>query len=86
MKKSLIDTTELEYRKDGLMEEQKDIMKDEKLQEKLNQLLEIAKKHKNVLEDNEIIACFAGSKDFELTTEMMENIFDFLESNKVEVL
>ena len=68
------------------MEEQKDIMKDERFQEKLNQLLEIAKKHKNVLEDNEIIACFAGSKDIELTTEMMESIFDFLESNKVEVL
>ena len=68
------------------MEEQKDIMKDEKFQEKLQELLNIAKKHKNVIEDNEIIACFAGSKDIELTTEVMENIFDFLESKKVEVL
>lgn len=68
------------------MEEQKDIMKDEKFQAKLQELLNIAKKHKNVIEDNEIIACFSGSKDIELTTEVMENIFDFLESKKVEVL
>ena len=68
------------------MEEQKDIMKNEKFQEKLQELLDIAKKNKNVIEDNEIIAVFASGKDIELTTEVMESIFDFLESKKVEVL
>ena len=59
---------------------------DSKFQEKLQELLAIAKKKKNVIEDNEIIACFAGSKDVELTTERMVEIFDFLEANKVDVL
>lgn len=59
---------------------------DEKFQEKLNELLAIAKKKKNVIEDNEIIACFAGSRELELTTERMVEIFDFLEQNKVDVL
>ena len=68
------------------MEEQNNIANDAKFQEKLNQLLAIAKKKKNVIEDNEIIACFAESKDIELTTELMEQIFDFLESNKVDIL
>ena len=61
-------------------------MEDEKFQEKLQELLAIAKKKKNVIEDNEIIACFASSKDVELTTERMVEIFDFLEQNKVDVL
>lgn len=68
------------------MDEQNNIVNDAKFQEKLNQLLAIAKKRKNVIEDNEIIACFAESKDIELTTELMEQIFDFLENNKVDVL
>ena len=68
------------------MDEQNNIVNDAKFQEKLNQLLAIAKKKKNVIEDNEIIACFAESKDIELTTELMEQIFDFLESNKVDIL
>lgn len=68
------------------MEEQKNIINNEEYQSKLQELLNIAKKNKNVIEDNEIIACFAASKDIELTTEVMENIFDFLETNKVEVL
>ncbi len=59
---------------------------DERFQEKLAELLAIAKKKKNVIEDNEIIACFATSKDVELTTERMVEIFDFLEQNKVDVL
>ncbi|MDD6070748.1 MAG: RNA polymerase sigma factor RpoD [Clostridiales bacterium] len=61
-------------------------MEEEKFQEKLQELLAIAKKKKNVIEDNEIIACFASSKDVELTTERMVEIFDFLEQNKVDVL
>ncbi len=59
---------------------------DAKFQEKLAQLLTLAQKKKNVIEDNEIIACFATSKDVELTTERMVEIFDFLEQNKVDVL
>ncbi|MBQ9983226.1 MAG: RNA polymerase sigma factor RpoD [Lachnospiraceae bacterium] len=59
---------------------------DAKFQEKLTELLALAKKKKNVIEDNEIIACFATSKDVELTTERMVEIFDFLEQNKVDVL
>lgn len=69
------------------MEEQKaNTVDEEKFQGKLNELLAIAKKRKNVIEDTEIIACFATSRDIELTTELMERIFDFLEKNKVDVL
>ncbi len=59
---------------------------DAKFREKLTELLTLAQKKKNVIEDNEIIACFATSKDVELTTERMVEIFDFLEQNKVDVL
>ena len=69
------------------MEEQKtNTVDEEKFQGKLNELLAIAKRRKNVIEDTEIIACFATSRDIELTTELMERIFDFLEKNKVDVL
>ena len=68
------------------MEEHNNVVNEEKFQEKLQELLAIAKKRKNVIEDTEIIACFAGAKDIELTTELMEKIFDFLESNKVDIL
>ncbi len=68
------------------MEEQKTVTVDEeKFQEALNELLAIAKKKKNVIEDDEIISCFAKG-GVELTTERMVEIFDFLESNKVDVL
>ncbi len=67
------------------MEEQKNVTQDAQFQEKLQELLAIAKKKKNVIEDTEIIACFAPSS-VELTTERMVEIFDFLESNKVDVL
>ena len=68
------------------MEEQKNIAEDEKFQDKLKELLVLAKKKKNVIEDNEIIACFAGSQEVELTTDRIVEIFDFIESNKVDVL
>ncbi len=69
------------------MEEQKtNTVDEEKFEAKLKELLAIAKKRKNVIEDTEIISCFATSKDIELTTELMERIFDFLEKNKVDVL
>lgn len=57
-----------------------------KFQEKLQELLLLAKKKKNVIEDNEIIACFANCKEVELTADRMVEIFDFLEENKVDVL
>ena len=69
------------------MENQKtSITEDARFQEKLRELLLIARKKKNVIEDNEIIACFANSKDLELTPEHMAEILDFLEEHKVDVL
>lgn len=59
---------------------------DEKFQAKLKELLEIAKKKKNVIEDTEIINHFNDCKEIELTTERMIAIFEFLEENSVDVL
>lgn len=64
----------------------KDQELDEKFQAKLKELLEIAKKKKNVIEDTEIINHFNDCKDIELTTERMIAIFEFLEENSVDVL
>lgn len=52
-------------------------------EEKLNQLLILAKKKRNVLENQEILDFFAGE---ELDSDKLDQIFDFLESNKVDVL
>lgn len=69
------------------MEEQKtNTAEDAKFQEKLKELLAIAKKRKNVIEDSEIVACFAKSADIELNAERMTEVFDYLEANKVDVL
>jgi len=62
------------------------LSEDNAFQNKLQELLALAKNSKNVIEDNVIIANFAAMKDFELTTERMVEIFDFFEQNKVEVL
>ncbi|MDD3339621.1 MAG: RNA polymerase sigma factor RpoD [Lachnospiraceae bacterium] len=51
--------------------------------EKLMELLELAKKKKNVLEYQEINDFF---KDIPLDAEQMEKTFDFLEANNVDVL
>ncbi len=59
---------------------------EEKFLAKLTDLLEIAKKKKNVIEDTEIINHFNDCKDIELTTERMVAIFEFLEENSVDVL
>lgn len=59
---------------------------DEKFAQHLNNLYEIAKKKKMVIEDNEIIAYFTTIKDFDLTTDKMVAIFDFLEEKNVDVL
>lgn len=62
-----------------------DVIK-EKFEAKMNELLEMAKKKKNVIEDTEIINIFKDCKDIELTTERMTMIFDYLEAHNVDVL
>ena len=54
-----------------------------KFSEKLVELLELAKKKKNVLEYQEISAFF---KDSPLEVDQMEKVFDFLEASGVDVL
>ena len=54
-----------------------------KFSEKLVELLEFAKKKKNVLEYQEINDFF---KDTSLDTEQMEKVFDFLEASGVDIL
>ena len=54
-----------------------------KFSEKLVELLELAKKKKNVLEYQEISDYF---KDQPLDAEQMDKIFDFLEASGVDVL
>lgn len=64
----------------------KDQALEEKFQAKLKELLEIARKKKNVIEDTEIINHFSDCKEIELTTDRMITIFEFLEENNVDVL
>ncbi|MBO4414880.1 MAG: RNA polymerase sigma factor RpoD [Lachnospiraceae bacterium] len=52
-------------------------------QERLKKLLEVANKKKNVLEDKEVNDFFA---DLELEPERIDQIYDFLENNGVDVL
>ncbi len=52
-------------------------------EEKLEKLLELAKKKKNVLEQKEIIDFFHGEI---LNPDQLDQIDDFLENNKVDVL
>ena len=54
-----------------------------KLQEKLQELLALAKKKKNSLEYQEISEFF---KDMELDADEFEKILDFLETNNIDVL
>ena len=54
-----------------------------KFSEKLVELLELAKKKKNVLEYQEISDFF---KDQPLDVDQMEKVFDFLEASGVDVL
>ncbi len=58
----------------------------EKFEAKMNELLEMAKKKKNVIEDTEIIDHFKDCKEIELNTERMTMIFDYLEAHNVDVL
>ncbi len=61
-------------------------LSDENFMKRLNELLAVAQKNKNVIEDMEIINHFTGLKDMELTTERMVAIFEYLENNGVEIL
>lgn len=54
-----------------------------KFSEKLAELIELAKKKKNVLEYQEINDFF---KDFPLDAEHMDKVFDYLEANGIDVL
>ncbi len=54
-----------------------------KLNEKLKELLEMAKKKKNILEYHEISDFFG---DMELDADQMEKILDYLEANNIDVL
>ena len=51
--------------------------------EKLKELLALAKKKKNILEQQEIITFFADSN---LDTDKMEKIYDFLEKSGIDIL
>ena len=55
----------------------------EKFQQKLKELLALAKKKKNVLEYQEISDFFA---DMQLDAEQFDKILDFLEANNIDVL
>ncbi|MCD8152892.1 MAG: sigma-70 family RNA polymerase sigma factor, partial [Clostridiales bacterium] len=55
----------------------------EALQKKLPELLEMAKKKKNMLEYQEVSDFF---KDFNLSSEQIDRILDYLEANHVDVL
>lgn len=52
-------------------------------EEKLNELLLLAKKKKNVLVNQEVLDFFAGMV---LDAERLDRVYDFLETNKVDVL
>ena len=54
-----------------------------KFQERLRELLELAKKRKNMLEDHEVSDFF---KDMNLDAEKMELVLDYLEHNGIDVL
>ena len=58
---------------------------DELFVSKLNELLESAKKKKNVIQDDEIIEILRGSQDL-LTPDYMAKALDFFEKNGVDVL
>mgnify|MGYP000682999248 CR=1 FL=1 len=60
------------------MEEKKDTF-----EEKLTQLLELAKTKKNVLDNKEILNYFHGEI---LSPEQLDQIYDFLENHHVDVL
>ena len=59
---------------------------EERFRKKLDELLELARKNKNVIEDTEVINHFKNEKGMELNTERMTIIFEYLEKREVEIL
>jgi RNA polymerase primary sigma factor len=55
----------------------------QKFRDKLKQLVELAKKKKNVLEYSEITEMFG---DMNLDAEMMEKVYEYLENNNIDVI
>ena len=55
----------------------------QKFLERMNELVVLGKKKKSILDVQEINDFFA---DMELTTEQMEKVFDYLETNNIDVL
>ena len=53
------------------------------LEDKLDRLVAVAKKNKNVLEQKEILEMFVGE---ELQPEKLDYIYDFLENKKIDVM
>jgi len=70
--------TEVDFLKGRTMEEKKVTF-----EEKLTQLLELAKTKKNVLDNKEILNYFHGEI---LSPEQLDQIYDFLENHHVDVL
>lgn len=66
------------HRKDGHMEENA-----QKFMEKLKELVALGKKKKSILEIQEINDFFS---DIDLNAEQMEKVFEYLESNNIDVL
>jgi RNA polymerase primary sigma factor len=62
-------------------EEKKDL--EAKFEEQLKSLVEVAKKKRNVLEDKEVIAHFVG---IDLNEQYMEQVYEVLEANNIDVL
>ncbi len=72
--------------KDEVMSFSDDPVMEERFRKKLDELLEIARKNKNVIEDTEVINHFKNEKGMELNTERMTIIFEYLEKREVEIL
>ena len=84
MEKTTKKTTKAAKRAPAAKDEKMSIEeKKAKLQEKLQELLALAKKKKNSLEYQEISEFF---KDMELDADEFEKILDFLETNNIDVL
>ena len=55
----------------------------QKYRDKLKILVEMAKKKKNVLEHSEIVEVY---QDMNLTAEQMENVYDYLENQNIDII
>ncbi len=83
-KKSVAEDKKMEKTADGAVSEEEAARQaQEKFQEKLRELLNMAKKKKNMLEYQEISDFFS---DMQLDAEQFERILDFLEANNIDVL